>query len=158
MWSWISFCLFIGIVLTAYSPLGSPDRPASNKEAEPVVLNNPVLQKIADKHNTTIALVSCLHKSVYILLYFFCLQLVSMYPLDWQYSHPGAGEGVDEGQVLVCACLTRWFSTVFFFDNEPHLHPPPILITTTFLPPGIARWTCVFFLANVLRVFKLPLH
>jgi len=47
-----------GIVLTAYSPLGSPDRPASNKEAEPVVLNNPVLQKIADKHNTTIALVA----------------------------------------------------------------------------------------------------
>lgn len=48
-----------GIALTAYSPLGSPDRPASNKESEPIVLNNPVLQKIADKHNTTIALVRC---------------------------------------------------------------------------------------------------
>lgn len=44
--------------MTAYSPLGSPDRPGSNKDSEPVVLNNPVLQKIADKHNTTIALVS----------------------------------------------------------------------------------------------------
>ena len=46
--------------MTGYSPLGSPDRPGSNKESEPIVLNNPVLRKVAEKHNTTIALVSCM--------------------------------------------------------------------------------------------------
>ena len=45
-------------MLTAYSPLGSPDRPFVGKD-EPVVLDNPLLRKIADKHKTTIALVSC---------------------------------------------------------------------------------------------------
>ena len=45
--------------MTAYSPLGSPDRPYFNKD-EPILLNNPLLKKIADKHKTTIALVSCL--------------------------------------------------------------------------------------------------
>ena len=43
--------------MTAYSPLGSPDRPGANADSDPVVLNNPVLRKIADKHKTTIALV-----------------------------------------------------------------------------------------------------
>ena len=46
--------------MTAYSPLGSPDRPSVNKD-EPIVLSNPLLKKIADKHKTTIALVSCLY-------------------------------------------------------------------------------------------------
>ena len=44
--------------MTAYSPLGSPDRPFANKDSEPVILQNPVLKKIAEKHGTTSALVS----------------------------------------------------------------------------------------------------
>ncbi|KAL9968667.1 hypothetical protein ACROYT_G020783 [Oculina patagonica] len=54
----LKFSASKGIVVTAYSPLGSPDRPGANKDSEPVVLKNPVLQKIADKHHTTIALVA----------------------------------------------------------------------------------------------------
>ena len=50
---WIS-----GIVVAGYSPLGSSDRPSGfvGKD-DPVVLNEPVLKKIAEKHNTTVALV-----------------------------------------------------------------------------------------------------
>ena len=44
--------------MTGYAPLGSPGRPYPNKDAEPIVLNDPVLKKIADKHETTVALVS----------------------------------------------------------------------------------------------------
>ena len=46
-----------GIVLAAYSPLGSPDRPFVNQD-DPMLLDNPVLKKVADKHKSTPALVS----------------------------------------------------------------------------------------------------
>ena len=47
-----------GIVVAGYSPLGSSDRPSGfvGKD-DPIVLTEPVLKKIAEKHNTTVALV-----------------------------------------------------------------------------------------------------
>ena len=44
----VSFCAAQGIHLTAWAPLGSPDRPDSVKAANaPVLLDNPVIQSIA---------------------------------------------------------------------------------------------------------------
>jgi alcohol dehydrogenase (NADP+) len=48
------FCRQNGIYLTAYSPLGSPDRPARAKVAgEPVLMEDPVIKAIAEKHGAT---------------------------------------------------------------------------------------------------------
>ena len=45
------FCHKNGIHLTAYAPLGSPDRPAGLKEAnEPVLLEDPTIKMIAKHH------------------------------------------------------------------------------------------------------------
>ena len=54
----IWFYLTSGIVASAFAPLGSPGRPIPRPNPDPVVLNEPVLKKIADKHKTTVALVS----------------------------------------------------------------------------------------------------
>ncbi|WP_136795411.1 MULTISPECIES: aldo/keto reductase [Desulfosediminicola] len=52
----IEFCNTNDILLTAYSPLGSPDRPADLKAAdEPLLLEEPVVQKIAEAHNVSTA-------------------------------------------------------------------------------------------------------
>ncbi len=42
-----------GIPLTAYSPLGSNDRPQRNKDSHPVLLENEVIREIADQHEVT---------------------------------------------------------------------------------------------------------
>jgi alcohol dehydrogenase (NADP+) len=47
----LAFCRENSIPLTAYSPLGSPDRPAELKEqGEPMLLENPTVGQIADRH------------------------------------------------------------------------------------------------------------
>ena len=50
----LEYCRQHGILLTAYSPLGSGDRPkALKKSDEPVLLDNPVVAEIAAKHKIT---------------------------------------------------------------------------------------------------------
>ena len=52
----VAFCQAQGIHITAYSPLGSGDRPARLKAAdEPVLLDNPVISAIAAEHGCSAA-------------------------------------------------------------------------------------------------------
>ena len=52
------FCKKNDIYLTAYSPLGSPDRPARIKEKdEPILMEEVTIKTIAERHATTPALV-----------------------------------------------------------------------------------------------------
>jgi alcohol dehydrogenase (NADP+) len=52
----LSFCKDNGVLMTAYSPLGSADRPAHlKKENEPALLTHPAIQTIAAKHDVSTA-------------------------------------------------------------------------------------------------------
>lgn len=47
----VAFCEEHGILLTAYSPLGSPDSRAEKHADDPKLLLDPVVKEIANKHN-----------------------------------------------------------------------------------------------------------
>lgn len=50
----VAHCQKHGIFVTAYSPLGSPDRPNTLKaEDEPILLDDPVIAAIAERRNAT---------------------------------------------------------------------------------------------------------
>ncbi len=50
----LDYCKKQNIQLTAFSPLGSGDRPAGMKKSgEPTLLDNPVIQRVATKHGIT---------------------------------------------------------------------------------------------------------
>lgn len=52
----LNFCKEHGVHLTAYSPLGSIDRPASLKAIdEPILLQDPAIATIAEQHNASTA-------------------------------------------------------------------------------------------------------
>jgi alcohol dehydrogenase (NADP+) len=50
----LEFCRQNGVPMTAYSPLGSPDRPDSLKaEDEPVLMEDSTITAIADRHHVS---------------------------------------------------------------------------------------------------------
>ncbi|SEJ62470.1 alcohol dehydrogenase (NADP+) [Cyclobacterium xiamenense] len=52
----VTFCKENGLQVTAYSPLGSADRPKARKKADdPVLLEHPLFRKLAEKHEATVA-------------------------------------------------------------------------------------------------------
>ena len=62
------YIVIIGIVFEAYAPLGSPGR-WDVKSDDPVVMEDPVIKEIAEKHNATPGQVLSIHVYTYCCFY-----------------------------------------------------------------------------------------
>ena len=82
--------LHTGIVMEAYSPLGSPARPWK-ADAEPVVMEDPVVVELAEKYGATPGQV-CVCACVFVCIYIMCVRACVCMCV--------CGE-----QVHVCVCL-----------------------------------------------------
>ena len=49
----VGFCMEHGILMTAYSPLGSPDSRNEKHAEDPKLLTNPIVKEVASKHGVT---------------------------------------------------------------------------------------------------------
>jgi len=49
----VNFCRENGILITAYSPLGSPDSRGDRHKNDPILLTDPIVNEIATKHNAS---------------------------------------------------------------------------------------------------------
>lgn len=98
--------------MTAYSPLGSPDRPFANKD-EPVVLNNPLLKKIADKHKTTIALVSRLYIFYRLLTVLYSFLVCLHHDATVRVESDGFGRGWARGPFFALSAYFFTLSSLF---------------------------------------------
>ena len=98
--------------MTAYSPLGSPDRPSVNKD-EPIVLNNPLLKKIADKHKTTIALVSCLYIFYRLLTALYSFLVCLHHDATVRVESDGSGRGWARGPFFALPAYFLTLSSLF---------------------------------------------
>lgn len=66
----IQACKDLGVAVTAYSPLGSPDRPWA-KPGDEVLMENPKLIELAKKYEKTVAQVLLRYQVPSICCYFF---------------------------------------------------------------------------------------
>ena len=67
----IKECQELGVVVTAYSPLGSPDRPWA-KPGDPILMEDPKLVELAEKYKKTVPQILLRYQVKYIL--FTCFQ------------------------------------------------------------------------------------
>ena len=78
--------MYAGIVLEAYSPLGNPARPGHmKKDDDPSLLDDPVINEIASKHNSTCAQVILY---LYTVTLYGCLIQDGIDPMTCRYALP----------------------------------------------------------------------
>ena len=112
------FCRENGILLTAYSPLGSGDRPKGLKKAdEPILLQDPAIRAIAEKHQCTpgqVLLAWALHKDIVVIP-------KSVNPQRLRENFAAADLALDSADMAAIAALDRGYRYVdgtFWLNND----------------------------------------